>query len=411
MSARPVDAREIDTTPRALEASACPWATYQKLRERGSVLHTAYPPGFPAYAVTTFDDVVQVLQDERFSKRFPDNEDARKMGMVFSQQGSHLLNTDAPEHTRLRRLIAPAFTPRRIAALEPRVRATVDRLLDAMAERDEADLIADFAYPLSITLICEILGIPDDDRAKFREWSVAATTAAPTPGGGPNEGAIALSGYLSDLIGRRRAELRDLADADSAPDVLSRMILSHDSGDGLSDAELLGNAYLLLIAGHETTVGLIGNMLLGLCRRRDQRQLVLDDPGLAESAVEEFLRFDGPVQRTTFRIATEDVEVGGTVIPKHGQVTAYLGSANHDPQVFENPDEIDITRAIERHVGFGQGIHFCVGSPLARLEARIALQSFLARFPDYELAVPDDEITYQPTVVRALTALPVRLSR
>ncbi|WP_127818371.1 cytochrome P450 family protein [Microbacterium sp. CPCC 204701] len=410
MSTQPVDARDVDTTPVAIEASHCPWAGYRKLRERGAVLHTAFPPGLPAYAVTTFNEVVQLLQDPRFSKRFPETEDARKSGMVFSQQGIHLLNTDAPDHTRLRRLIGPAFTPRRIAALETQVRATTNRLIDAIAERDEADLIADFAYPLSITLICEILGIPEEDRAQFREWSVAATTAAPNPNGGPNPGAVALSGYLSELIVRRRAELSHFSDPESAPDVLSRMILSHDSGDGLSDQELIGNAFLLLIAGHETTVGLIGNMLLGLCRRRDQRQLLLDDPELAASAVEEFLRFDGPVQRTTFRTATEDVELGGTVIPKHGQVFAYLGSANHDPQVFENPDEIDITRDIERHVGFGQGIHFCLGSPLARLEARIALQSFLARFPDYALAVPEDELTYLPTVVRALSALPVHLN-
>lgn len=230
------------------------------------------------------------------------------------------------------------------------------------------------------------------------------------PGGGPNEGAIALSGYLSELIVRRRAELVDLANPEDAPDVLSRMIVSHHSGDGLSDSELVGNVFLLLIAGHETTVGLIGNMLLGLCRRRDQRQLLLDDPGLAESAVEEFLRFDGPVQRTTFRIATEDVEIGGTVIPKHGQVLTYLGSANHDPKQFENPENLDITRDCDRHVAFGQGIHFCVGSPLARLEAQIALRSFLARFPDYDLAVPDEELSYLPTVVRALSALPVHVN-
>jgi cytochrome P450 len=168
-------------------------------------------------------------------------------------------------------------------------------------------------------------------------------------------------------------------------------------------------AFLLLIAGHETTIGLIGSALLELCTRRDQRQLLIADPDLIGPAVEEFLRYEGPVQRATFRVAVEDVEVGGTLIPAGSLVSLMVGSANHDPDQFANPDELDLTRQANRHVAFGQGVHFCIGAPLARLEAQIAIGAFVGRFPDYDLSTAEESLTYQPTVVRALKALPVKL--
>ncbi|MFK0156649.1 cytochrome P450 [Streptomyces sp. NPDC090499] len=410
--------RDIDVSAANLEASACPWATHAKLRERGPVVKYPTPTGHSQYAVTRYEDVVAALQDPRFAKDsrhmaelFPaGGATAQQSGFVLSGASSrHLLNTDPPDHTRLRRLVSRAFTPRRVASLRPRIQEIVDGLLDDLARSEAPDLIGDFAFALSITVICELLGVPAEHRADFRTWSVAATTPAGDDPSAIQEAGRRLNEFLTDHIATKRADLAGHTDPRTAPDVLSAMIISRDADDGLSDSELVGMAFLLLIAGHETTVGLIGSMALGLWRHQDQRRLLLDDPGLIDSAVEEFLRFEGAVQRSTFRVATEDVEIADTRIPKGSMVTMLIGSANHDPDHFDNPDELNITRDPDRHVAFGQGIHFCLGAPLARAEAAIAISTLLKRFPTYSVTAPDDELTYQPTVIRALAALPVEL--
>lgn len=413
-----LDAFDVDMKQEKIEGSRCPWQIHNELRERGPVVkYQRSGSEFPVYGVTGHADVVEGLQESRFVKNpeealkiFGNVEAAKRAGFVLTGSGSkHLLNSDPPDHTRLRRLVARAFSPRRIQKLAPRIEEIVNGLLDQLQDEPEADLVDGFSYQLSIMMICELIGVPSDRRADFRKWSVAATTPPRDDATENMQGAAALHEFLGEHIAARRIELEEVAEPD-APDVLSAMILAKEADDRLSDTELVGMAFLLLIAGHETTVGLISTMALGLAEHPDQRDLLLKDPGLIENAVEEFLRFDGPVQRSTFRVAAEDVVIANTLIPQGSLVSMHIGGANHDPEVFENADELDITRDIERHVAFGQGVHFCLGAPLARLEAQIAIGTLLRRFPTYELAVSPEELQYQPTVVRALMSLPVKLA-
>lgn len=413
-----VDAFDVSVKQEDIEGSRCPWHVHNELRDRGPVVtYERHGSDKPVFGITGHEDVVTGLQEARFSKDpdaalkiFGDVESAKRAGFVLTGSGSkHLLNSDPPDHTRLRRLVARAFSPRRIQQLAPRIDEVVNGLLDDLQDKPEADLVDGFAYQLSITMICELIGVPSDRRAEFRKWSVAATTPPKGDASENMKAAATLHGFLGEHIAKRRGELQGLEEKD-APDVLSAMILAKENDDSLSDSELVGMAFLLLIAGHETTVGLISSMALGLAERPDQRELLLQDPDLVENAVEEFLRYDGPVQRSTFRVATEDVVIADTLIPEGSLVSMHIGGANHDPEVFENPDEIDVTRNIERHVAFGQGVHFCLGAPLARLEAQIAIGTLLKRFPRYELAAAPEDLEYQPTVVRALVSLPVRLS-
>lgn len=410
---------DIDVSALGIEASKCPWATHGQLRERGPVL-THPRPGGLGYVVTGYEDVLAAFQEPAFSKdpntideQFPEvSAGAKRAGFALTTSGSsHLLNTDPPNHTRLRRLVMRAFTPRRIQSLRPRIQEIVDGLLDELQEQETPDLIEDFAFQLSITMICELLGVPSEDRADFRVWSVASTTP-PRKDDDLNrqvEAQKALQDYLAAHIVRRRAELAQ-SDAAEPADILSAMIAARDENDdNLNDSELVGMAFLLLIAGHETTVGLIGTMAHRLATLPDQRELLLQDPDLIENAVEEFLRFEGAVQRSTLRVAMEDLVIADTRIPAGSVVSMLLGSANHDPRKFENPDEVDITRDTTGHVAFGQGIHFCLGAPLARAEAQIAIGTLLRRFPGYELAVSEDELRYARTVIRALVGLPVHL--
>lgn len=411
------EAFDLHVSQRTIEGSKCPWQMHHQLRERGQVV--AYKrPGIeaPMYAVTDYAGVVAGLQEQAFVKNpeaamavFGDLETAKRSGFVLSNSGyPHLLNSDPPDHTRLRRLVAKAFAPRRIAALEGRIQELVDGLLDHLAGLDEADLVEGFAYQVSITMICEILGIPSERRADFRDWSVIATTPPGEDITANLEAAAKLHSFLAEHIAQEREALAGTSEKD-ASNVLASMILARENDDQLSDGELVGMAFLLFIAGHETTVGLISTMAKGLSMFPEERRKLIENPDLIENAVEEFLRWDGPVQRSTFRVSTEDVSIGEGLIPQGCMVSMHIGGANHDPAVFPNPDVVDIERELDRHVAFGQGIHFCLGAPLARLEAAIAVGTLVRRFPDYEVLVPTDELEYLPTVVRALAHLPVRL--
>jgi cytochrome P450 len=314
----------------------------------------------------------------------------------------HMLNMDAPDHTRLRKLVTKAFTARRIEGLRPRVQEISDALIANMVANADAgpmDLLDEFAFPLPITVISELIGVPDDARDDFRAWSNTMLQS------GPREEAqaagLAMAQYLSGLMEAKRAEPTD--------DMLSELILASDDGDRLTQGEVLGMVFLLLVAGHETTVNLIGNGLLALLRNPEQLAALRADRSLLPSAVEEFLRFDGPINLATFRFTSEPIELAGVQIPKDEFVMISLLGANRDPHQYEQPDRLDLGRN-PSHVAFGHGIHFCLGAPLARMEAAIAFSGLLDRFDDIELAVPVKDLSYRPSsLIHGLTRLPVLL--
>ncbi|MFI6505551.1 cytochrome P450 [Nonomuraea typhae] len=384
------------------EFSRDPYASYDKLRESGPVHPIDFPPGMNAFLVVDHELGRAALNDPRLSK------DISAFGAYFRQFAgdddilfqSNMLQVDPPDHTRLRRVVAKDFTPRRVEALRPRVQEITDELIDAMEMNGKAELIDEFAFPLPIIVICELLGVPAEAREQFREWSgLLVTPAFDQEGTARRRGAARnINAYFADLIAERRAQPRD------------DLVTALAGSDELDERELLSTLTLLLIAGHETTVNLIGNGVLALLRNPDQLALLRGEPELLPSAVEEFLRFDGPVERSTPRFAAEDVELGGLAIPRGAMVHISLGAAAHDPAVTSLPHELDITRQDNRHLAFGHGVHFCLGAPLARLEGRIAVGTLLARLPGLELDCADEELTWRLTgsVVRGLTRLPVR---
>ncbi|QRP44199.1 cytochrome P450 [Amycolatopsis sp. FDAARGOS 1241] len=383
--------------------------TLHNLRQHGAVCPIRMPRGTPSYLVTGYEVARSLLSDPRLSK---DNRGAydlmaKKVGPEninrnFGQLlGAHMLNTDPPDHTRLRKLVNKAFTSRAIAGLRPRIEEIATELLDAMAEQEQADVMAAFAGPLPITVICELLGVREEDRGEFSGWSNTMLGAGAIED--VQAAVIAMHTYLVGLVAQKRAEPGD--------DLLSGLVLATDEGDSLSEEELVSMAFLLLVAGHETTVNLIGNATLALLRAPEQRAKLAADPALMPGAVEEFLRFDGPINIATLRYTVEDVEIGDDTIPAGEFVQVSLLAANRDEQRFPDPADLDVTRAAGGHLAFGHGIHYCVGAPLARLEAEVALNGLLARFPNLKLAVPEEELTYRTsTLVHGLQKLPVVLA-
>jgi len=316
-----------------------------------------------------------------------------------------MLDRDPPDHTRLRGLVSKAFTPKALESLRPRIQQIVDGLLDQIERRGEMDLIEEFAYPLPVIVICEMLGVPVKDHERFKHWGLDiargldAIMLPPDSEVGKRSvsGRRALAEYFRALIAERRAAPRD--------DMLSALIAAEEAGDKLSEEELLASCILLLVAGHETTVNLIGNGTLALLKHPEQLRRLRENPGLIGSAVEELLRYDGPVQRTA-RIPSEDLVIGGKTIPKGEMVMPFLGAANRDPAQFPDPDRLDITRTDNRHIAFGMGIHFCLGAPLARMEGQIAISTLLRRLPKLALAsqLPEHR---QSLTLRGLVSLPV----
>jgi cytochrome P450 len=386
-----------------------PHAFYALLREEGPVHEAMLPMGTRAWVVTRYPDARAALSDARLSKDVersselmrqfrPTGEEPSDGGEMFR----HMLNMDAPDHTRLRKLVTKAFTARRIEALRPRVQEISDALIANMVANADAgpmDLLDEFAFPLPITVISELIGVPDDARDDFRAWSNTMLQS------GPREEAqaagLAMAQYLTGLMEAKRAQPTD--------DMLSELILASDDGDRLTQGEVLGMVFLLLVAGHETTVNLIGNGLLALLRNPEQLAALRADRSLLPSAVEEFLRFDGPINLATFRFTSEPIELAGVQIPKDEFVMISLLGANRDPHQYEQPDRLDLGRN-PSHVAFGHGIHFCLGAPLARMEAAIAFSGLLDRFDDIELAVPVKDLSYRPSsLIHGLTRLPVLL--
>ncbi|MGH3938284.1 MAG: cytochrome P450 family protein [Pseudonocardiaceae bacterium] len=378
---------------------------YAELAATGPVHHVALPTGEPAWLITGYDEVRAVLHDPRLIKSDPKRTALagdRLSPELFSAISHHMLNRDPPDHTRLRRLVTAVFTRRRIDELAPRIQQITNDLLDALVGVAQADLIASFAYPLPLTVICELLGVPADNRSDFRAWSATLVTGTMA---NPDEflaAARAMVSYLQELIATKRA--------DPADDLLSALAAVHEGADRLAADELTSMVFLLLVGGHETTVNLIGNGVYALLTHPEQLTLLRAQPHRLPAAIEELLRFDGPVQTATYRVTTEPVEIGGVAIPADQIVIAGLLAANRDAAHLPDPDVLDLSREDNPHLAFGHGIHHCLGAPLARLEGRIALGCLLARFPRLHLAVPTEQLIWRPgLIMNGLVALPVAM--
>ncbi|TDE36168.1 cytochrome P450 [Nonomuraea mesophila] len=365
------------------------------LAGQGPVCRGTYIDGSPVWLVTGYPESVAVLTDPRFSSDVTRQStiDLAAVAGLPGDVAPYLLRTlganDPPDHTRLRRLVSREFTARRVESLRPRIQEIVDALVSGLPE--EFDLIERFAYPLPVQVICELLGVPAADRGTWRSW--AADLTAPDLEK-VAAGARGLVGYMSRLIVAKRADPGD--------DLLSGLIRVQEAdGDRLADEELISMSISILMAGHETTVGLISQSVWLLLTRRL-------DPGDISDAVEEFLRFTGSAEIAVLRYTLEPVEIGGVTIPQGEAVQVVYAAANRDPRRFDQPGRLDLRRADNAHLAFGHGIHYCLGAALARCETQIALATLLDRFPGLTLSVPASEIGWQPGMKRALTSLPVR---
>ncbi|MEU2265604.1 cytochrome P450 [Streptomyces olindensis] len=381
-------------------------ARYARLRELGPIHPAEFHLGLRGWVVVGYDLAREALTHPALRKdATPAAEALAAAGYVLHQPkvglGAQMLEADPPEHTRLRRLASAAFTPRRTADLAPRIEQIAHDLIDALPPSGEVDLVEAFNAPLPATVIAELLGIPREHHLDFRRWSgLALRVASPE-----HRPALAgLHGLLADLIAVKRRHPQD--------DLLSALVAVRDEEDGrLSEEELVGTAMMLVVAGHESTVNLLGNALLALLRHPDQLELLRERPGLMPGAVEEFLRHDTSVERSTSRYASQDLELGGVPIPRGSMIVVALGSAGHDaPQATgDDPAGLDVTRPGARHLAFGHGIHYCLGAPLARLETDIALRTLLSRVPELALAAPVDSLGWIGSgIIRGVLSLPVR---
>ncbi|MCD9144531.1 cytochrome P450 family protein [Streptomyces albireticuli] len=397
------------------EFAADPYPAYAWLREHAPVHRTALPSGVEAWLVTRYADARQALADQRLSKNpVHHSESAHGKGKVgipgerSANLMTHLLNIDPPDHTRLRRLVSKAFTPRRVAEFAPRVQELTDQLIDGFAERGEADLIHEFAFPLPIYAICDLLGVPREDQDDFRDWAGMMIRHGGGPRGGVARAVKRMRTYLAELIHRKREN--------PGEDLISGLIRASDHGEHLTENEAAAMAFILLFAGFETTVNLIGNGTYALLRHpeqraRLQRALAEGDETLLATGVEELLRYDGPVELATWRFATQDLTLGGQRVAEGDPVLVVLAAADRDPERFADPDTLDLARRDNQHLGYGHGIHYCLGAPLARLEGQAALATLLRRLPDLRLAADPEELRWRGgLIMRGLRTLPVEFT-
>jgi cytochrome P450 len=373
---------------------------YAHLRVEQPLIRVRLPYGEDAWLVTRYRDVRTVLGDPRFSRAAVLDRDEPRVRPEPSTGG--ILSMDPPDHTRLRRLVAKAFTMRRVEALRPHVQQIADGLLDRMIEHGPpADLVEEFALPLPIIVICELLGVPYEDRADFRTWSDAALSTTSLPQETIQEYIQNLHDYMAGLVAERRVRPTE--------DLLGALVRARDEEDRLTEDELVRMGVGLLIAGHETTASQIPNFVYVLLTHPDECARLRAEPELVPRAVEELLRYIPLGAAAAFpRYATEDVELSGVLVRAGEPVLAVMASANRDGEVFPDPDTLDLTREENPHVGFGHGVHHCLGAPLARLELQVALGALLRRLPGLSFAVPEDELPWKSgMLVRGLTSLPV----
>ena len=387
-----------------------PYPTYATLRKNEPVPLINEVTMGKAWLVTRYDDVVTVLKDPRFSN------DSRKtatevrktpwwMPRVMSTFKDTMLLADDPDHRRLRDLVHKAFTPRRLQEINARIEIITDELLDGMAHKQSIDLIHDFALPIPLTVISDMMGVPQKDRLKFHRWmgtflEISAGSKLQMLGKIANM--MQMYQFFKAMISLRRKDPQD--------DLITALVQAEQDGDRLSEDELIAMIFLLLLAGHETTVNLIGNGTLALLENPDQLHKLQQQPELMDSAVEELLRYTNPVEQPAPRYALEDVELSGQKIPRGGRVLVGIASANRDESAFPNADQLNIERTPNKHLAFGLGIHYCLGAPLARMEGKIGLQKLIARYPNMQLGVTSDEVQWRTSMaVRGLKMLPVRL--
>lgn len=390
------------------EFKADPFPFLAHLRASDPVYRTTLPDKTVVWLLTRYDDVTALLRDERFTKNRRSaltKEQLRKLPWtppMFRPLERNMLDLDPPDHTRLRSLVHKAFTPGLVEQMRSRTQTIADELLDRVAARGEMDLIGEFALPLPMTIITEILGVPAKDHGKFHKWSQAVVSlSSPNPTLRVLPGVWKFIRYLRQFFKLRRRDPQD--------DLVSALIKAEEAGDKLSEDELLAMVFLLLIAGHETTVNLIGNGTLALLENPGQFRKLQSEPSLVKPAIEELLRYTSPVLMTTERYARENAMIHGVEIPQGEMTLGVIGSANRDETVFEQPNELRITREPNRHLSFGQGIHFCLGAPLARMEAQIAFTALLQRFPDLRLKNESHALRWRPSLfLRGLTSLPVK---
>ena len=370
-----------------------PYPTYERLRNQAPIFKS---PTEDRWLISRYADVNAIVRDIRFSSDRYGGSSAgtalmqdERFSAVRKSQSNWMLMRDEPDHGRLRTLVNKAFTPSTVEGLRAHIEIIVEQLLETMARKGCTDLIADYAFLVPVTVIAAMLGVPVEDHAKFNRWSTALTGASdvrqrPERLSGANDAAADLSDYFRNMVEMRRASPQN--------DLVSALVAAEEHSNHLTTDEVVDNSIMLLFAGHETTVNLIGNGMYALLRHPDQLRKLQDDSGLIKTAVEELLRYDSPVQYTR-RIVKEDIEYGGVVMRKSELVIPIIGAANRDPEQFSSPDRLDITRTDNKHLSLGAGLHYCLGASLARLETELAILRLIARFPD--LALADEKIEYK----------------
>jgi cytochrome P450 len=388
-----------------------PFPLFAAVRELGAVHAVTLADGHDAWLVVGYEEARIALNDARLSK---DMHAALATGGGVVAEGlpgpsfaRHMLSVDPPDHSRLRRLVSAVFTPRRVDALRPQVQVIVDDLLDDMAAAGpdaRVDLIRAFAFPLPFTVICELLGVPEPDRADLGRGLTALLVPTSTPA------EYARAKEASDAVVAMLEALVDTKQVIPGDDLVSGLISARDGDERLSTQELLSTIFQLIVAGHDTTASLIGNGVVALLRHPEQLDGLRSDPDKLAVAIEELLRYDAPVPHSTFRYAVAPMDIGDVTIPAGAQVIISLAAANRDRGQYADPEELDIGRAESRHLAFGHGIHHCLGAPLARMEGQLALGSLLRRFPQFRLAVPFDGLHWghgDGLVLRGLSELPI----
>jgi len=388
-----------------------PYPLYHAMRRQAPIYWSG---AWGCWLLTRYEDITWTLQDYQTftslgrltaSMELPEPlwEKVEPLVRHYSQG---LINVDPPDHTRMRKLVHMAFTPRAIRKMRTYIEGIVERLIDEQIERGEMDVIWDFSYPLPVTVIAEMMGIPVEDHPKFKRWSGEIVAFMATPKPTPEillksqDSLLAMQQYFRDIYAKRRQEPAD--------DLITALVRAELEGDKLTEEEMVSSCVTILIGGHETTTYLIANGMYALLQHPDQLRLLRDNPDLDASATEEFLRYEGPFQRNR-RIATRDVMIGDMMIKKDQLIMQFLGAANHDPSQFDNPDALDLRRSPNKHLAFGYGPHFCLGAPLARLEAPVAIRALLKKLRNIRLAHGDLE--WNSALFRGLKSLPIEFER